>query len=264
MSNGRIRGVDNTTSLSNASGMYDNNEIRDARVINSWPFAIPEGCIMYLDAGLTESYSGTGTTWYDLSGQGNHCEAQSNPTHTSGSAGSFALDGNDYFKPPDLAADSFTAGITIFSVANFGTANNGESLLGLSSAGGNDNDAIRFYRESSTENLRLRISNSSGSSIEHLSPSSTSIENSTVKSYAATLDGVNGDLYANGVNCGTKATSVTPSTSRIFDAGGIGLHDSGTNRYLTGDVAVMLLFNRGLSATEISNLHNYFATRYSL
>jgi len=264
MSNGRIRGVDNTTSLSNASGMYDNNEIRDARVTNLWPFAIPEGCIMYLDTGLTESYSGTGTTWYDLSGQGNHCEAQGDPTHTSGSAGSFALDGNDYFKPPDLAADSFTAGITIFSVANFGTANNTECLLGLSSSGGNDDNTIQFGRDSTSDDLRLRIRNSGGSSIEHLAPSSTSIENSTVKSYAATLDGVNGDLYANGVNCGTKATSVTPSTAAIFDAGGIGLHDAGTNRYLTGDVAVMLLFNRGLSAAEILDLHNYFATRYSL
>ncbi|HAU69363.1 MAG TPA: hypothetical protein DCW52_13315 [Gammaproteobacteria bacterium] len=264
MSNGRIRGVDNNTSLASASGIYTINEVSDARSDNKWPFAIPSGCMMYVDAGIHESYSGSGTTWFDLSGQGNDCEANGNPTHTSGAAGAFALDGNDYFKPPDLAADSFTAGITIFSVANFGTANNAESLLGLSSSGGNDKNAIQFYRDSTTENLRLRIRNSGGTSIEHLSPSSTSIENSTVKSYAATLDGVNGDLYANGVNCGTKATSVTPSTAAIFDAGGIGLHDSGTNRYLTGDVAVMLLFNRGLSAAEILDLHNYFATRYSL
>ena len=264
MSNGRIRGVDNTTSLSNASGMYDNNEIRDARVINSWPFAIPEGCIMYLDAGLTESYSGTGTTWYDLSGQGNHCEAQSNPTHTSGSAGSFALDGNDWFEPPDLTATTFQNGLTIFSVANFGTANSNESLLGLSSAGSNDNSSTRLYRNSSSTDLRLVCKNSSASTIVSIKASSTSIVNSTVQSFAATLDGANANLYADGVNCGTAAETSTPATSQTLDEGGIGYHNSGTDRYFTGDIAVMMLFNRGLSATEITSLHNLFATRYSL
>ena len=63
-------------------------------------FAGPEinedGLILVLDAGNTKSYPGSGTTWSDLSGNGNDGTING-ATHTSGTGGYFDFDGsNDY------------------------------------------------------------------------------------------------------------------------------------------------------------------------
>jgi hypothetical protein len=45
--------------------------------------------LLYLNAGNTSSYSGTGTSWYDLSGQTNTATLVNSPTFTSDGTGSF-------------------------------------------------------------------------------------------------------------------------------------------------------------------------------
>ena len=52
---------------------------------------------MHLDAGNSSSYSGTGTTWSDLSGNGNHATLVNGPTYSSADGGAIVFDGsNDY------------------------------------------------------------------------------------------------------------------------------------------------------------------------
>lgn len=48
-----------------------------------------EELVCYVDAGIASSYGGTGTTWTDLSSQGNNHTWNVAPAHTSGSAGYF-------------------------------------------------------------------------------------------------------------------------------------------------------------------------------
>ena len=56
-----------------------------------------EGLILSLDAANTNSYSGSGTTWTDISGKGTNATLTNGPTFNSGNIGSIALDGtNDY------------------------------------------------------------------------------------------------------------------------------------------------------------------------
>ena len=52
---------------------------------------------LWLDAGQTASYPGSGTTWTDLSGNGNNGTLTNGPTYTSSNGGSLVFDGtNDY------------------------------------------------------------------------------------------------------------------------------------------------------------------------
>ena len=52
---------------------------------------------LWLDASNPLSYPGTGTTWYDLSGNGNNGTLVNGPTFNSGNGGSIVFDGvNDY------------------------------------------------------------------------------------------------------------------------------------------------------------------------
>lgn len=53
------------------------------------------GLVLALDAANTKSYPGSGTTWTDLSGNGNNGTLQNSPTYDTNNLGSFSLDGVD-------------------------------------------------------------------------------------------------------------------------------------------------------------------------
>jgi hypothetical protein len=58
------------------------------------PNLVTSGLVLCLDAGNTKSYTGSGTTWTDLSGNGNHHTIISSPTYSSTNLGRFTLDGS--------------------------------------------------------------------------------------------------------------------------------------------------------------------------
>jgi len=61
------------------------------------PSLVMNGLILCLDAGNTKSYPGSGTTWTDLSGNGNNGTLTNGPTFNSSNGGSIVFDGsNDY------------------------------------------------------------------------------------------------------------------------------------------------------------------------
>ncbi len=59
------------------------------------PRIVTDGLVLCLDAGNTKSYPGSGTTWFDLSGNGNNGTLQNSPTYDTNNLGSFSLDGSD-------------------------------------------------------------------------------------------------------------------------------------------------------------------------
>ena len=61
------------------------------------PNIVRDGLVLALDAGAVRSYPGSGTTWYDLSGNGNNGTLYNDPTFDSANGGSLSFDGtNDY------------------------------------------------------------------------------------------------------------------------------------------------------------------------
>ena len=66
-------------------------------IIDSGQKIITDGLVMHLDAAQLRSYPTTGTTWTDLSGNGNNGTLINGPTFNSGNGGSIVFDGvNDY------------------------------------------------------------------------------------------------------------------------------------------------------------------------
>jgi hypothetical protein len=53
------------------------------------PDIVTDGLVLCLDAGNSDSYPGTGTRWYDLSGQNAHCDSVGSPTFTNSGASSY-------------------------------------------------------------------------------------------------------------------------------------------------------------------------------
>ena len=61
------------------------------------PRTITDGLVLCLDAANTKSYPGSGTTWTDLSGSGNNGTLVNGVGYNSGNGGSLVFDGsNDY------------------------------------------------------------------------------------------------------------------------------------------------------------------------
>ena len=58
------------------------------------PRTITDGLVLCLDAANTKSYPGSGTTWTDLSGNGNHHTITGSPPYNSTNLGRFTLDGS--------------------------------------------------------------------------------------------------------------------------------------------------------------------------
>lgn len=83
------------------------------------PAIITNGLSCYLDAGNPKSYSGSGTAWNDISGNGRNFTWATTPTFTSSGAGSYFATTNKQCDGP--ASNSFginnTSGYTIFLVS---------------------------------------------------------------------------------------------------------------------------------------------------
>lgn len=74
------------------TGLQAENYLETNGYWTSWPGQIPQGMVLFLDAGNSQSYSGTGEVWYDLSGYGNH-GSLSGATYASDNGGTMVFDG---------------------------------------------------------------------------------------------------------------------------------------------------------------------------
>ena len=68
------------------------------------PSIVTSGLVMYLDAANIKSYSGAGTSWTDLSGNGNNGVLTNGPTYSAANGGGIVFDGvNDLVACPVIA-----------------------------------------------------------------------------------------------------------------------------------------------------------------
>ena len=59
------------------------------------PKIVTDGLVLCLDAAIGKSYPGSGTTWYDLSGNGNNVSLINGPVFNTNNKGSFVFDSTD-------------------------------------------------------------------------------------------------------------------------------------------------------------------------
>ena len=65
------------------------------------PKIVRDGLVLALDAADKNSYPGSGTTWYDVSGKNNNSSLNNGPTYSSDNNGTIVLDGtNDIIYAP--------------------------------------------------------------------------------------------------------------------------------------------------------------------
>lgn len=227
--------------------------------------AVTSGLVYYIDAGNAASYSGSGSSLTDISGQSMAASTLYNaPTFTSaGQSSYFTFNGtNQYILTSNLVAkfNSPSNSALTLEMWTYAPSDNGGLVVEEGSAGLD----VAWYdtqQEIVSSSLKMRVWN--------LTPVTAGTYNrSTWNQTVLTYDGTTLRSYLNTVAGGT-----TTGTRQVPWGIGYGLYyalmaTSGTNMgdssYLAGRWSVFKVYNRALSATEIAQNYNALKGRYGL
>ena len=229
------------------------------------PRIVTDGLVLALDAADRNSYSGTGSTWTDLSGNGNTGTLQGSPTYSSVNGGSLSFNGsNQYAVLSRPVQDDFTLSCWFKTTQTFTTYTSGAFQwwqgAGLvdCEVGGIVND---FGLSLNAAKVSFGVGTSGGSDTSIQSPL-TYNDNvwhyavaTRIRSSGALVLYVDGTLVASGTG-GTNSLT-TPTQLRI------GSLQTGSN-FFSGNIAQASIYNRALSAAEIRQNFNALRGRYGI
>ena len=214
------------------------------------PSLVTEGLIIYLDANNTSSYAGTGTTWYDLSGNSRHASLISSPSYEGFGTGKYlSFDGSTNYAtiPYTITDNLITVGFWYYSKV-FSSNASLDALISNYTSGISGFD-VRL-NSSTTINLAISFSGS------ETGVSFGTIANNTWYFVAFTYDGATIKTYLDGVlKNSTNRVGTRDNGTQIC----IGTSAYDTNRRATCGIPQVMIYNRALSDSEI--LQNYNATK---
>jgi hypothetical protein len=223
------------------------------------PKIVTDGLVFAVDAANTKSYPGSGTTWKDLSGNGNDGTLINGPTFDSGNGGSIVFDKtNDYVEGPASNSFGFGTNITIecwfkttesFGINNSSTAGRIVNLH-ANSPGTNVNiqigsEGLGFYNIGNATFYNDGIPANTGKWIHGV----------------VVINGINSKLYRNNLVTINVNGNAIPSFSSYPVI--IGSYE-GSSRFFGGNLALAKLYNRALTASEVSQNYNALKSRFGL
>ena len=222
--------------------------------------------VLYLDAGNTNSYSGSGTNWSDLTGGNHDATLIDSPTYSSTSGGgSFTFDGSDDYATIPDATDFI-----------FGT--------------GDFTEEVWFKRTSTTgEEIAIERGDSSswqGTRMDDLNPKPTHYTESTGSLEMSSTSSLGNDWvhyvlvkYQSGSTVARKfyQNSTYTGAQWVFGIGSTwqpkgtsvssdyNLHIAGadSDKRFTGEIAIIRIYKgKALSESEITQHYNAEKTRF--
>ena len=221
------------------------------------PSITQDGLVLWLDAGDSRSYPGTGSTWYDLSPSNNNGTLNGGVTYNGNNGGAINLDGfNGYvdFGSYTPANESFTLE-TVFTWNDYDTDNIGFLFSGnsenleLHTGGGSGTNGIRFIPAGNGGNpYLLDETNIIDANVNHMT---------VVWNAASNI----ASIYKNGAFV-TSSTLNGASIETLQDLSiGKRANDS---YYFSGNIYITRLYDRVLNSTEITNNFNASSARFGL
>jgi hypothetical protein len=227
-----------------ATEIQQNYNATKARYINILP-PVNDSLVLNLDAGNRASYAGTGTTWYDLSGRGNHFNLLNGAAFAgSGTTTYMSFDGsNDRAVLPGGVNLGTSHTVSVMFKAN-GVMNSvifGD--IGWSNTG------YAFYANNNT------LEYAAGNGYNNLT-----FTGSTNWTYLTVVrNGRSFIFYQNGASLGTLSLS----EDSILKLSSLGSYYSGAYVY-AGAISIATCYTRALSASEVLQNFNSVRSRYNI
>ena len=213
------------------------------------PSIILNGLVLCLDAANKKSYSGSGNTWIDLSGNGRNAILANSPTYSSANSGFLTFDGAT--QTANVSNWNILTGNPSFSYCHWFIKynNNGSDWLSYGSNG--------TYSEN-----QFGIYNSTLGALQNgfqVAVPVSAITSGIWYHGSVTHDGTTTKLYINGGLVASGTATYTFSSSSLSIGGAI------QGGYF-GNVSLsqILYYNRTLSAAEIQQNFNALRGRYGI
>lgn len=221
---------------------------------------ITSDLVLNLDAGNVLSYPGTGTVWTDLSGNSNTGTLTNGPTYSSANGGSIVFDGtNDYVNIPNSASLNITSSIS-FGGWFYPTYTSTYQTLVVKSSGSTRQYGVWFTQSNTSQVYVALVGTNHGEvNITLSSPWTVNAWNNLMVVYNTSTSSL--IVYLNGVSVASK--SCTGNISSTSHAVTIGWHPSETYQ-LQGRSSQAVIYNRAISASEVTQNYNALKGRYGL
>jgi hypothetical protein len=220
--------------------------------INRGPNIIRDGLVLCMDAADKNSYPGSGTTWFDLSGNNNNGTLINGPTFSGGNGGSIVLDGvDDYVSSASLSSLLLGSTTLTLSIWFYPTNLNNEYATLVDSLG---------------RHLSLWIGTNGYGQWFTLggvnTPYSTNFnwENNKWQIVTIVADSTSGKIIKNNYEIVESVAKGSSFTNQIS----FGNNPSGGGKNISGNYGKILLYNRDLSASEIQQNFNATKGRFNL
>lgn len=212
--------------------------------INYNPSAVTDSLLVCLDAGNPRSYSGSGSTWYDISGNKNHATLTSTYAYTSGSHFKFSAGGVATTPAFNGLTNQMSLEVVYRSNSSDSFSTYGRIL--------DWNDTTISLGSSNTYQLRSWINIGGGRTGEFII---NGIGQDNLWHHLILFsNGSAGGLYHNG-----QLVSSTSVSGNLENSSNYLTISNGDSYQFNGDIALVRMYSRGLTEQEIQK--NFYATK---
>lgn len=223
------------------------------------PSVVTDGLVLCLDAGNPKSYPGSGTAWTDLSGSGNNGTLNNGVGFTANNGGALTFDGTNQYvsltSVPPVGQSTLSSTVEI--VAYRDRTNTFEVMFG-GGVESNNNGLYMGFRQSDGNNFMYAYY---GNDQDGTTPTTNVAWNHYVAIHNNTAQARY--RYFNSVLLSPSQTSgvTNTSASRFF----IGAFNRSSAAYfLKGRISLVRIYNRALSAAEVTQNFNAMRGRFGL
>lgn len=212
------------------------------------PRIITNGLALYLDAGNSKSYPGTGSTWTDLSGNNNNGTLTNGPTFSSENKGSIIFDGsNDHVilntLDANLTNNTFSFWIKFNAINRINTIIGGTAFSYYQ---------IRIDSDNAVQLVKSGIINMG--KFSNFSVVANRIYNIVVTRASSVYSLYVNGSYISALNSTQTFTTTQPTIGR----------NALNAEYLNGSLFSMFFYNTSLSPSEIQQNYNATKGRFNL
>ena len=216
---------------------------------------VTSGLKLHLDAANSVSYPGTGTTWFDLSGN-NYNGTMSNITYSSTNGGILTFNGTSSFITTTLDSTAKVGGMPV--TVEFWINSDSSTPVGIFDSAPNNTDVLRNYPGGTIEWWNSAPAISMGLS------ASTWTHIVAAYSTNANIPRRRLDLFRNGATFTGSSNQTGSSTTWAWTGLRLGDINNGTAGRYAGKLAIFRVYNIRFTATEALQNYNAQKGRFGL
>lgn len=225
------------------------------------------GLIVSLDAGMVNSYPGSGTSWTDLSGNGNNATLVNGPTYSNTGGGVLVFDGTNDHALVNVNSwiRSLSSVYTFNSFFYYNGGSSGGAPYSLMTSPNDSNNNDGFWQHLNLGPWYWRTEDNVNGEYGGQVETSSQFINGNWYYESAVVRNNSLSFYRNGVLISTVSTAFNwanlrnDSTAYLYIATGYGEF-----YYMNGYISNFQMYNRELSSSEILNNYNALRGRYGV